>query len=100
MEAVKYPPDVLEAAAQTFRERNKLYGDNWLHFGDVMLAMFPDGIELKTAEDFNRFVMFTNCIAKATRYAMNITTGGHVDSAHDLSVYAAMLEAITPCQKS
>ena len=88
-------PEILECAADTFKERNKLYGDNYLHFGEIMLALFPQGVKLMTAEDFNRFVLFTNCVGKLSRYAVNLTNGGHQDSAHDLCVYAAMLEEIT-----
>ena len=87
--------DILDAAADTYRERNKLYGDNYKHFGAACVAMFPDGLMLRTAEDWNRLGVFIQATSKLTRYAQNFSRGGHIDSAHDLSVYAAMLQELT-----
>jgi hypothetical protein len=88
-------PDLLRSAASTYEERNKLYGDNYKRFGDVMLALLPAGVKLETKEQWNRFGVFFHVVGKVTRYAANIDAGGHTDSAHDLSVYAAMLEELT-----
>lgn len=87
--------DNLERGAATYRERNALYGDNYKHFGMVMAGMFPEGLTLETPEDWNRLGVFVQAASKMTRYAQNFTRGGHADSAHDLSVYAAMLEELT-----
>lgn len=91
----KTPDQVLAACSETFRERNAIYGDNYKQFGAIMKAFFPNGIQLQTVADFDRFTLFQNCMAKLSRYANTLPTGGHVDSAHDLSVYAAMLECAT-----
>ena len=88
-------PDLLAAAADTFRQRNALYGDNYTRFGDIMMGIFPAGVELRTAADFNRYGQLFMCMCKLTRYAENFNKGGHQDSAHDLTVYAAMLEEMT-----
>lgn len=89
-------PDLLAAAAETFRERNALYGDNYLLFGEVMAAFFPQGLPpLRSIEDFNRLGIFVQCAHKLSRYAAQFGNGGHQDSAHDLVVYAAMLEEVT-----
>lgn len=88
-------PEMLRAAASTYEERNKLYGDNYKNFGKVMEAMFPDGLMLAGANDWNRFGIFVQMVSKMTRYAVNLSKGGHKDSAHDLAVYAAMLEELT-----
>ena len=85
--------DILTAGAETFRARNTIYGDNYKHFGEVMAAMHPGGVVIETAEQWNRLGVFVQCVSKLTRYAAN--TGGHKDSAHDLMVYAAMLEELT-----
>ena len=42
---------ILVEMGETFRERNKVYGDNYKRVGEVMNALFPDGVELKTVED-------------------------------------------------
>lgn len=88
-------PEILRNNAKTYEERNKLYGDNYKKFGKVMEAIFPEGFEISSAADHNRLGVFIQCLSKLMRYAENLDKGGHKDSAHDLSVYAAMLEELT-----
>ena len=85
-------PEILEEMAQTFRERNKVYGDNFRMVGKVMAVLFPDGVRLHRAEDYDVWHLFELQIVKLTRFAISNLT--HVDSAHDMSVYGAMIEAI------
>jgi hypothetical protein len=84
----------LRAAAATYEERNAVYGDNFRRVGNAMVAMFPDGLTLKTADDWNRAHLFLLGVVKQTRYAVNFEKGGHRDSVHDSTVYSAMLEAV------
>lgn len=91
----KRAPEYLDDAAAVYRQRNKLYGDNYRKFGLVMLAIYPDGLTLKTVEDFNRLGVFVQCLAKLSRYAETLPSGGHADSALDLATYAAMLRELT-----
>ena len=86
--------EILHESAATYEERNKVYGDNYLKVGNVMAALFPDGITLKTPDDHNRFHIFMLGIVKQTRYVTSFTNGGHRDSVHDNTVYSAMLEEI------
>lgn len=88
-------PEILQAAAKTFAQRSEIYGDNYKKFGRIMQVLFPEGLELRSPEDFNRLGVFVQCLSKLTRYAEQLELGGHQDSAHDLSVYAAMLEELT-----
>lgn len=87
--------DILDKMARTYRERNKLYGDNYKAFGHIMVAMFPGGLTVETAEEWNRLALFIHVVSKMTRYALNFKKGGHLDSAHDAGVYSAMLEELT-----
>jgi hypothetical protein len=91
----KTAADHLDEGAETFRERNALYGQNYKNFGTVMRGMFPEGITLKTEDDFNRFHLMLLTAVKITRYANMFSRGGHVDSSHDMMVYSAMLEEVT-----
>ena len=91
----KTVPEILRECASTYEERNKMYGDNYKKFGAVMKAIFPEGVALYGVENFNRFGIFVQCVSKLTRYSESLNKGGHQDSAHDLSVYAAMLEELT-----
>jgi len=93
----KRAPDFLEAGAETFRQRNAVYGDTYLEFGRMCAAIFPDGLHVDAgdAEGFNRLGVFVQALSKVARYAANVNKGGHQDSAHDLMVYAAMLEEVT-----
>lgn len=90
-------PDFLEAAARTFRERNAIYGNNYQRFGELLLALFPEGgiPAVRTPDDAQRLDYIIMCLGKLQRYAHNFSKGGHRDSAHDLMVYAAMLEEFT-----
>lgn len=89
-------PEILRKGADTYEERNPLYGDSYKVYGAVMKAMFPDGLpDMATVADFNRLGVFNMIVSKLMRYASNIGNGGHFDSALDLSVYAAMLAELT-----
>jgi len=92
----KRAPDLLADGAATFRQRNAVYGDTYLNFGKAAAAMFPNGLTIPAdPEAFNRLGNFVQCLGKVMRYASNLEQGGHQDSAHDLMVYAAMLEETT-----
>jgi len=93
----KNAADILAEMAETFRERNKVYGDNYKRVGDVMVALFPEGVELKTQEDFNTWHLFELMIVKITRFANSNLK--HKDSIHDAAVYAAMVEYLIKEEK-
>lgn len=90
-------PENLESALATFRQRNALYGDNYRRFGAAFLSIFPGGElpPLRTARDMDRLQLMMQLMSKLTRYAQQFASGGHRDSAHDMIVYAAMLEEMT-----
>lgn len=81
----------LEQMAKTFRERNETYKENWITVGKVMEAMFPEGLTLRTEDDFVRFHFFDWVVGKLTRFVA--TDMKHTDSVHDAAVYLAMLES-------
>lgn len=91
------PADILAEMADTYRERNKVYGDNWKTVGHVMMALFPDGVSLFDADSFQRWHLFELIIVKLTRFVNGNMT--HVDSIHDIAVYAAMLESVITQEK-
>lgn len=90
-------PELLDAAAKTFRERNAVYGDNYLRFGNAFLAIFPGNKlpPITTHQDMDRLQIMMQILNKLTRYAEQLHVGGHQDSARDMCVYAAMLEEVT-----
>lgn len=91
----KSAAQILEEASKTFRERNAVYGDNYIRAAGALQAMFPNGITLKTQEDHERMQIFSLIFVKLSRYAVQWDQGfRHKDSIHDTSVYAALLEAI------
>lgn len=91
---MKTPADLLHAAADTFDERSRIYGDNYKRFGYVMAALFPKGMSCLTPADWNRMGILVQIVSKLTRYTVNFDHGGHADSAHDSSVYWAMLNEL------
>lgn len=86
--------DILLEMGETFKERNKMYKNNFFNVGSILDELFPSGLSLNSGEDFTRFQMILMVVGKLTRYAANWEQGGHQDSIHDLAVYAAMLESI------
>ncbi len=82
--------DVLQEMADTYRERNAVYGDNFKNVGPVIKAMFPDGIRFKTADDLTKWHLFELLVVKLTRFANSGLL--HVDSILDAGVYAAMIK--------
>jgi len=85
------PHEILEKMADTFRERNAVYGDNFRMVAKLMAVLFPKGVppELVVQDHFHLFELI---LVKLSRYAISDLT--HIDSIHDLAVYAAMCESI------
>jgi len=90
---MKTTDQILSEAADTFRTRNANYKSNYLMVGQLMAALFPDGITLKTAHDHNRFHLFMLMMVKVSRYAIQ-WNNPHQDSIRDACVYAAMVECV------
>ena len=88
------PDDYLEQSADLYRYKHTIYGDNYRIIGKVMSTMFPDGITLKSEDDWNRIHLFLLSMVKKTRYANNYNLGGHEDSVADDIVYMAILQEI------
>lgn len=84
----------LEEAAATFKARNAIYGNNFLSLGTVMSGLFPNGVTVVTPDEWNRLHLIVLQVVKMSRYCNSFKTGGHGDSAHDNTVYAAMLEQV------
>lgn len=91
---MKSPSQFLREAAETFDSRNAAYGNNYLDLGNILAGLFPDGLTLKTPDEWLRIHIFMLQAIKMSRYAHNFTKNGHADSMRDLAVYAAMMEAI------
>ena len=80
---------------RTFEAKTQEYGDSALTtIGEVLSAMFPEGIELTDHRDFTRFALLVQICIKVIRYSQNFHRGGHEDSLRDLGVYAAMLKGL------
>lgn len=83
--------DRLAALGETYKVRNKTYSNNYYRHGPLMVALFPEGIELGSPEEHARFGILTMMVSKLSRYAANFKSGGHKDSLDDLAVYSQML---------
>lgn len=91
------PADLLRDSAALFEKRNADYGDSYRRAGRLIAALFPEGgvPSLTTPDEILRYNTLLMCASKLQRYAHNLKAGGHLDSARDLQVYAAMLEEAT-----
>lgn len=92
---MKCANDVLRECADLFDTRSIQYPrNNWEIVGNIMNILVPEGIELKTENDHERYHIFTWLIGKICRYSQNYNNGGHEDSLKDAIVYAAILKSI------
>jgi len=99
MEAPETPAEILGAMAETFRERGKIYGDNWKRIGGVLHALAGGKpVTISTPEEWLRWSLYVLQVTKLTRLAT--TSLEHIDSTHDLAVYSAMLEAVQKEQQN
>jgi hypothetical protein len=91
MKRVKSVSDVLVNMARTFRKRNKLYGQNYLMVHKIIGILWPRGVPsaLVTCPQWHLFELI---IVKVSRLA--VSNISHIDSVHDMAVYAAMIESI------
>jgi len=92
------PDQILAEMAETFRTRGLVYGDNWKRIGAVLHALAGGKpVTISTPEEWLRWSLHMLMVTKITRLAT--TDLEHIDSAHDLAVYSAMLEAVQHEQK-
>jgi hypothetical protein len=84
--------DILAQAAKTFEERQLTYKDTYKTYGKVMMQLLPNGIILNTEEAFLKYHLFVLELSKLIRFVKSDMT--HIDSQHDLGIYAFMLEEI------
>jgi len=87
-------PEMLREGADTYEQRNELYGDNYHNFGRVMIALFPRGMHFDSVEDYNRIGIIVQIVGKLGRYCEQFEKGGHDDSLLDLAVYSQMLREL------
>lgn len=87
-----------DAVAKRIKELSKLreqralsYGDTPKIKGEVMSALFPNGVKLKTPVDQARYSLLSFIVSKLVRYCNNFEFG-HEDSLDDISVYAQILQ--------
>lgn len=92
--AARSPADCLEAGVALFRQRNKTYREAYIAFGDVMAALYPEGINISGADRFAELGILVQIVSKITRMTGNKDLAIHRDSVSDLKVYAAMLESL------
>lgn len=82
---------ILNEAAETFKERNAVYGSNYKMVGQLMKVLFPGGVSPELLHS-DMFHLFELKLVKISRFAISGMT--HVDSIHDDCVYSAMIESI------
>lgn len=83
--------EMLVEMAETVRERNAVYQDNWRIVPELVKALWPDGVppELVTSPQWHLFELK---LVKLTRFAASGLK--HRDSIRDDGVYSALIESI------
>jgi hypothetical protein len=87
-------PAMLLEAADLYNHKNKMYGDSYKRTGELLTLLFPNGVSLRNASDYNRFSVLTLILGKITRYVNTWEGGSDEDTLTDLSVYAMMLNEL------
>jgi len=87
------PADHLREMADWFDRKQDQYGPLYKNIGEFMFNILGP-MELKTAEDFGRYYIWSQVLNKLLRYSRNFKTGGHEDSLNDLSIYSMMLREL------
>lgn len=87
--------EMLAEAAKTYKMKNKDYGDSYRNFGKLMLLLFPDGVNLSSEKDFNKFGVFVQIANKFMRYSNLCNTGSVnfesiADTLKDMGIYSFM----------
>ena len=88
---------ILDEMADTFRQRNAVYGANYRMVAPLVRVLFPDGVppELVVTDQWHLFELK---LVKLSRFAISGLT--HIDSIHDDAVYSAMIESLLHEQES
>jgi hypothetical protein len=83
--------EILQDMANTFRERNAVYGNNYRMVAKLVAVLFPDGVppELVVTDQWHLFELK---LVKLSRFAVSGLK--HKDSIHDDAIYSAIIESI------
>ena len=86
--------NIIKKATATHKERNKQYNKNYVKFGSIMDAMFPNGLTIKGAKEWAKFGLFFMAVVKTSRNAETFALKKtfDVDTTHDTGVYSFLLE--------
>jgi len=86
----------ISEAMDTFTERNGTYGSTFLNFGKIMQVLYPNGlmIDIDDVNGWNRIAIIMQIVTKLMRHTKEPGIP-HIDSIHDVIVYAAMEEMLS-----
>lgn len=88
------PAEHMRMSADVQESRDAEYGSAYKRHGPAIMGLFPEGVQLTTADDHSRFAILTLMFGKLTRYCGSFSRGGHEDSLTDLIAYTAMLKEV------
>jgi len=86
--------ELMESAIATFRDRRSSYGNSIDKFGEVMHALFPQGLGIEGPQQWAWLGLMVQVVHKLTRYANSYGGESSHDSIHDLGVYAFLLQEL------
>jgi hypothetical protein len=62
----KRASELLDLCKETYAVRSAEYGDSYIVIGNALSAIFPEGVELKTEEDFRRSKVYPKVVVPCT----------------------------------
>ena len=98
------PDDILEECRKLFEAKNKEKGDGYKRGGEIIKALFPNGIHLRGKDSlniYNNLIHIIDCLSRITNILsisqeqLNYELSEGIDqTAVDLTVYSAMLVSL------
>ena len=87
--------ELMDKASDRYIEKGKEYGHTYERFGEVMMALFPDGLLVTRADDWNRLGLLTMMVHKLLRYTnLYHDPKRGAEELDDMAVYTFILESI------
>lgn len=82
---------LMDEAKERYKEKGKAYGHTYRNFGPLMTALFPNGLEVYTEEDWDKLGLLQMICHKLLRVANLIHGEDCIPELEDMGVYIFIL---------
>lgn len=82
---------LMEEAKERYHKKGKVYGHTYLSLGPLMMALFPDGLEITTEEGWNKLGVLLMICHKLLRVSNLFDSEYSIPELEDMGVYTFIL---------